>query len=427
MTPRRLALALAVALVLAAGCADGGAPEPVATAPAFPPAAEGGSAAAARERLCTRPAPLPPSNAPREGELLPYMRDVMATVERVRGHDFLEPVVPEAITRTDLDARIEDGFAAMYPEELYGRRGLAWQTIGAIPLGTDLRAAYHEFYNVAVIGYYDTLTGELVFLGSDDPMPEERVTLAHELVHALDDQWFDLSRIDRLLADCEEEAFQAALAVVEGSATYHMLRYAKEALTAAERSSLGGGGGPRPKVPDFLLSEMGWPYEAGYTWAAWAVANDQLDRSLRDLPTTTEQILHPERWNDLPTPLDVPDLGPALGPDWIDLDVQDAGESWLRSYLQRRIDFATVVGATIGWDGGLLRSWTDGTRVAVVLETAWDSRGDAEEFARAMGDFAGSVEARPIAILRVRDDPTRVRVLFASDAPTLELLRAAAG
>jgi hypothetical protein len=41
------------------------------------------------------------------------MRDVMAAVERVRGHEFLEPVAPEAITRSDLDARIEDGFGAM--------------------------------------------------------------------------------------------------------------------------------------------------------------------------------------------------------------------------------------------------------------------------------------------------------------------------
>jgi hypothetical protein len=424
MTFRRVALV--VALLVATGC-SGGAATPTSTASAFPSGPAEGSAAAVRERLCTRPEPLPPSSAPREGELLPYMREVMAEVERVRGHEFLEPVVPEAITRTDLDARIEDGFAAQYPQDLYERRGLVWQTIGAIPEGTDLRAAYHEFYNTAVIGFYDTLTGELVFLGTDDPMPEERVTLAHELVHALDDQWFDLSKIDRLLADCQEEAFQTALAVVEGSANYHMLRYAKVALTREERWSLGSSGAPRPRVPDFLMYEMAWPYDAGYTWADWAVDSDQLDRSLRDLPTTTEQILHPERWDDVPEPLDVPDLGPALGTGWSDLDVQDAGESWLRSLLQRRIDFPTVEGATTGWDGGLLRSWTDGDHVAVVLETAWDSPGDAEEFARVMADYAEIGQDRPIEVLRIADDPTRVRIQFASDAATLDLLRAAAG
>ena len=66
-----------------------------------------------------------------------------------------------------------------------------------------------------VVGYYDTLSKQLVFLGSSDPSPGERVTLAHELTHALEDQHFDLSRIDRMLAACDDEAFQAALAVVE--------------------------------------------------------------------------------------------------------------------------------------------------------------------------------------------------------------------
>jgi hypothetical protein len=291
-----------------------------------------------------------------------------------------------------------------------------------IPAGTDLRAAYHEFYDVAVIGFYDTITGELVFIGSDDPMPEERVTLAHELVHALDDQWFDLSKIDRLLAACEEEAFQAALAVVEGSATYHMVRYAEEALTRQERGTLGGGGAP-PSVPPFLLAEMGWPYDAGSTWAAWAVERGRLDGALRDLPTTTEQILHPERSDDAPTPLDIPDLGPALGAGWGDLDVQDAGESWIASMLGLRVEWPTAEGAADGWDGGLVRSWSDGDRIAVVLETAWDSPGDAAEFAEAMGRYG---EDAPVAVLRVATDPLRVRVLFASDGATLGVLRAAA-
>ena len=415
--------ALVLALCVATACSGARGPAPTATASAFPSASAGGSAAEARERLCTRPEPLPPSTEPREGEVLPYMRDVMAAVEDLRGHAFLEPVVPEAITRTDLDARIEDGFAAMYPQELYERRGLAWQTIGVIPRGVDLRAAYHEFYNVAVIGYYDTLTGELVFLGSDDPMPEERVTLAHELVHALDDQWFDLSTIDRLLADCEEEAFQAALAVVEGSATYHMIRYADTALTREERRTLGGGA-PPPSVPQFLLAEMGWPYDAGRTWATWAVDAGRLDAALRELPTTTEQILHPERADDAPTPLDVPDLAPALGAGWIDLDVQDAGESWIASMLGLRVEWPTAEGAAAGWDGGLLRSWTDGDHVAVVLETAWDTPEDAAEFAEAMGRYPVD---EAVTVVAVTGDPLRVRVLFASDAATLEALRTAAG
>lgn len=418
---KRVALVLVVAAVAAACSGDAGtepSPIPQPTYPNNAPVA--GSAAEARERLCTRPGALPASSQPAEGATPDNIRQVMSVIEDLRGLEFTEPVIPEPVTRTDLDARLEDGFDAMFPRELYSRRGLAWATVGAIPVGTDLYEAYHRFFNVAVIGFYDTLSGELVFLGTEDPMPEERVTLAHELVHALEDQVFDLSRIDALLADCQEEAFQAALAVVEGSATYHMVRYADTELTRQERSTLGGGA-PEPEVPPFLLYEMRWPYDAGYGWAKWAVDNRELDPSLREFPTTTEQILHPEREDGPPTPLDIPDLGPALGAGWSDLDVQDAGESWLASLIGLRLEWPTAEGAAGGWDGGLMRSWSDGERVAVVLETAWDSLGDAKEFTDAMERYG---EGEPIAVVRTTDD--RVRVLFASDEATLDLLRSAA-
>lgn len=417
MNIRSLALALTVA---ATACSGGGGQSREPIALPSPTASGTGSAAEARERLCTRPEPPPPSSAPIEGTTPDYVKDAMSVIEEVRGLTFTDPVVPEAVTRSDLDERLEEGFDAMFPEEFYARRSLAWQTMGAVPEGTDLRSAYHRFFNTAVIGFYDTLSGQLVFLGSDDPSPEERVTLAHELVHALEDQRFDLSRIDRLLADCQEEAFQAALAVIEGSAQYHMVAYANQALTSAERSSLGSGGAA-PQVPMFLRMEMSWPYSEGYEWARSAASKGELDAALRDLPTTTEQILHPERTDDLPTPLDVPDFGPSLGTDWTDLDVQDVGESWLWSLLARKVSMGSVDRATDGWDGGLARSWTDGEHVAVVMATAWDSPGDAKEFAAAMERYGSG---RPVVVLGPGIGST-VQVLFASDDATLQALRAA--
>ena len=116
-----------------------------------------------------------------------------------------------------------------------------------------------------------------------------------------------------------------------------------------------------------------------------AEARALVDRALITFPVSTEQILHPERWpHDTPQPVDVPDLGPALGAGWRDLDVMTVGEAWLRLMLELRLDAGEAEPAAAGWDGGLYRAWTDGSRTAVVLRTVWDTPEDAQQFADAM-------------------------------------------
>ena len=86
-----------------------------------------------------------------------------------------------------------------------------------------------------------------------------------------------------------------------------------------------------------------------------------MDEALTTFPVSTEQILHPERWpNDVPQPVDVPDLGPALGAGWRDLDVMTVGEAWLQLMLALRLDAGDAERAAAGWDGGIYRAWTDG-------------------------------------------------------------------
>src|SRR6266542_6121375 len=74
---------------------------------------------------------------------------------------------------------------------------------------------------------------------------------------------------------------------------------------------------------------------------------------------------------------DLPDLGPALGSDWKDLDVMDVGEEWLREALALGLDRGEAGTAADGWGGAQYRAWTDGSHVAVLLETGWDTPEDA--------------------------------------------------
>lgn len=161
------------------------------------------------------------------------------------------------------------------------------------------------------------------------------------------------------------------------------------------------------------------------TWLESRGGVEAIDAAFESPPVSTEQIMHPERYpNDLPVPVDVPDLGSELGRGWGDLDVQGVGESWLNLALGLRLDDAEADGAAAGWDGGIYRAWSLGDDVAVVLATAWDSEADAGEFAAAMTSWIEE-SGQPATVLPV--EGSTVRVLFGSDADTLSLLEAAAG
>lgn len=399
-----------------------------------PPAEDGpGSALAALDRLCTIPQPNldGPSGGTAEGPTPPAIAQVMDEVEQLRGFDFTEPVVAEPVTQQD----IADGYAAYldlaFPEDFYARRSLAWQTIGVIPEDSGIRDAMLEYGSTQVIGYYDTLTGELKFIGEEDPSPLDRITLAHELTHAIDDQRFGLERIDQLGADCRDEELEASIGLVEGNATFFMYRWAQSFLTTDEQVEVGVEAAaqqpPPSDIPPFIDATQLWPYTAGLQFIATLERRgglDAVDAAFEAPPVSTEQVIHPERYpNDVPMPVDVPDLASELGDGWEDLDVQGVGEMWLDQALRLRLDGTESDAAAAGWDGGIYRAWSHGDAVALVLATAWDTEADAAEFAEAMGSWIAA-SGQPATVLPA--EGTAVRVLFASDADTLATLEAAA-
>ena len=177
------------------------------------------------QALCVSPKPVSTSDGRRPAPTSPEIAEVERQVEAVRGLDYLEPVVAEPVTAERIADELTDAFDATYPKAFYDRRTVAWQTIGVIPTDVTIRDALLAFQTGQVVGFYNPVDGELVYLADDDDLDlTERYTLAHELTHAMDDQHFDLSRIDAITAACRDEAFQAALGTVEGSAQFFATR-----------------------------------------------------------------------------------------------------------------------------------------------------------------------------------------------------------
>jgi hypothetical protein len=369
-----------------------------------------------------------PSKVPAAG-IPTQIAELEQQVAAVRGLAWRNPVGVEPVTEAEMSRRVGENFDETYPTDLYARRSAAWRTIGVLPPDADLRSALRAYMTGQVVGYYDPATGELVYLGGGDDVlgVTERLVLAHELTHAIDDQHFDLSRIDDLVSACRDDAFAAALGAVEGSAQYFSTQVLFEfpQLDLGDIGDLAGALADALKsqaelasVPPFVQAIQQWPYTAGQTFMtslATTEGDAVVNEALRTLPRTTEEVLHPELYPESgPAKVDVPDLTPTLGPDWGDLDAMQVGEAWLNEMLALRLDSTTANDAAAGWNGGVYRAFSDGRDVVVAMDTAWDATSDAEVFAAALLEWGG----RDVV---VRQEASNVTAVFGSlDTRSLE-------
>ena len=308
------------------------------------------------------------------------------------------------------------------------REQRAWTTIGVLPARTNLRQAILDFGVSQIVGFYDIQTHHLVFQGGASPTPYARFVLAHELTHALQDQNFDLSRLDQLNAKCQDDKAEALLALAEGDAVETQFRWAREELSSEEIGQLQDEANdfppPPASTPPFIQQMFLFPYGNGQAFVEALLdrgGEQAVNDAFRNPPVSTEQILHPSKYpRDLPEAVEIPDLSARLGTGWTLLDQEDVGEGWLLMALELRLPNGDSQDAAAGWDGGLLRAWSKGPRSVVLMQTAWDTVRDAAEFAGAMRNWTQDQPAL------VEQSSMTVRVLFGSNRAALDSLRTAA-
>lgn len=251
--------------------------------------------------------------------------------------------------------------AQAYDEELYRALGLGGGLQKAL-------AARHS--DVAL---YDPVTRKAYAEARKD----ERDAILHQLVHALQDQHFDLRRVELLKG--RRDASLAASAAVEGHAT----------LVAGVLGSGHGGrtvlGHAAGKLDDFLELETSFASTTGLRFSAGLRnlgGNKAVFGSLRRFPETTEQIFHVDKFlareRALPIILPVSVGAQELVADdtFGELDVR----ALLAVFSVPRLDH---VGE--GWGGGRSAIYRDGEGGATVLVALdWDTPRDAAQWEEAV-------------------------------------------
>jgi hypothetical protein len=382
-----------LAVALAAGC-GGGPAEPPARVPAPPSAAPSAATAAAPD------APVAESDAD------DVVAQALAIVVEKRQLAALHPVKNRVIGREALAEQMKREVLTDLEPELV--RGITENlyAFGTVPADLDYEKTILKVLGSQLAGYYDP-RNKTMFLLDDLGSDGSASTLWHELVHALQDQHYDL-RPKLKWSPGRGDATSAIQSFAEGDAMHGMLdvMVAPQGHTALDLPAelMGKSMGvvealpELSSVPAILKRALVAPYADGMTFVTALRQKGgfaAVDAAWRDPPTTTEQILHPEKYEArepavVIAPLSPPDAGPKPA---VFRDV--LGEQGLRFLFEEWVPLVTAARSASGWGGDQLAVFAEGERRAVAVHLVFDDAVRATDALQAFarGALAGESDA----------------------------------
>ena len=300
-----------------------------------------------------------------------FVPDAKAFVEQHRNLAWQQPVTVVGLD----DAAFEAKFLDSEPVSPTGSEGddivvREFKALHIVPQTFDPKALTGTASASGVEGFYDFKTKELYVRGTK-PTPYTREVVVHELTHALQDQWYGLGKLFEK-NDIGGESVEAFLAVVEGDATRIERQYRDSLSPAEQQQAAAAAGGTLQQqqalssIPKAFLTLSSFPYGAGLQFDQAVMdtrGQSALDAAFRSPPTTTAEVLDPQRYiNDIQS-VDVPPPDPAGTP----FDVGSLGG------LGFTLVFGSLPGMTQSqavlaadaWEGDTYVAYTTGGRSCV--------------------------------------------------------------
>jgi hypothetical protein len=335
---------------------------------------------------------------PSAEELLDSADEILETVSRLRHLEVRRTVERGVKSRKEIEAFLIERIQKEYPLDEIKREERLLKKLGLIPPEMRLYEFMLELLTEQVAGYYDPYAEEF-FIADWIPLEIQKPVMAHELTHALQDQHFDLERfLDRV--EGNDDRMLAKNSLIEGDALLVMLDYALHplgrsaldlpdivAMNRAQLSFLDAQFRVFAGAPQYLRETLIFPYTYGARFLqsfvrrhSWEKVSDLYE----DLPTSSEQILHPEKYitdRDEPTEMDTKPLRSQLEDPWKLVTENVLGEFTLYLLLVETLGEEAAAGASEGWDGDAVALLVDEeSNECLLLTSIWDSESDAQEF-----------------------------------------------
>jgi len=319
----------------------------------------------------------------------------------IRGLEIKHDVPCFVRNREQIEAYLIETINEKIPEEKFALEEYVYKKIGLLPAEFDYRSGLIDLYMSQIGGYYDPERKHFVMAGWM-PRTMQSAIAVHELTHALQDQYFDLSAFMDIERYSSDEIF-ARSALVEGDATAVMMDYVRDLAgqpalaetTNVESLMLQNVVGASmmdgfSEVPESLQRMVLFPYISGLRFAHDLLRRggyEEINRAMEAPPRSTEEILHPEKFFQAE-----PDFIRFSDEEMlIDKTLKEAeivfddtlGEIMISALLGANIDDkAKAAQAAAGWGGDRLIVFAGeaGENRVLVWKLNWDTEEDSQEF-----------------------------------------------
>jgi hypothetical protein len=345
-----------------------------------------GAAVGARQK--SQPAAVNPKTA----AVREATAEVLRETSELRKLPMLRQVRSGAQTRAEIEQMLVRNLnESSTPEQMLASETVL-KKLGLVPADFQLRPFIIKLLAEQVAGYYDPKTQEF-YLADWIDLDGQKPVMAHELTHALQDQHFNLRRFE----DWPKHDSDAELAVhslVEGDASFLMTQYVMHnpARQIAFLKAMVAGGDASTeqieKAPRVMRETLLFPYFQGMTWVGQVYKRggwDAVSAAYKNLPKSTEQILHTEKYyaNDEPQKVVLKDISASLGRGWRMADNDVEGEWGFYLLLDEFLQSTDASKkAAEGWGGDRYALFVGPGKsdVVVAQKTVWDTKQDAREF-----------------------------------------------
>ena len=300
----------------------------------------------------------------------PRIAPIAREVEKLRHLRFLHPIPARFLSDKAFRKEVTSDDAPKgrdRAQQLAAEAEL--RALGLVPGSFDLHKTVDDVQGSDVLAFYDSDHKRIVVRGTHLDA-DHRVTLAHELTHGLQDQHYDLTKLQDATRD--SGADDALTALIEGDATrieddyYGTLSAADQRAVDAAEGAAPAAGAPsgEPPNPDAAATAAGESFVSAQIDAPYAVGPGMvyvilaarhragLAAAFHTPPNTQLQMLQPSLSATRVTPRRVTAPKLAAGAKRRSTGSSDIGAFDLYFMLASRLPAATAIQAADAWGNG---------------------------------------------------------------------------
>lgn len=330
---------------------------------------------------------------------------LISFVEQERGLRFTHPVPVEFLDDEDFEREVrgtDDTSTEEDKEELEDVAGRL-RALGLLQGKVDLGAAYDDLVGASVVGLYQPEEKRVLVRGTD-LTPYVRGTLAHELTHVLQDQHFDITKLQD---DAPGGDTTAVTALIEGDAVRVEEAYReqlsdsdKKAYDTEQNAGADEAQDRTSDLPDVLTDGLGFPYVFGPVLLDALLSeggNTAVDRAFRHPPTSEAQVLDPVSHPVTTDPVDVPEPVLPSGAERIG-DPGPFGQVFLLQVLGTRLSYDESSSAVAGWTGDSSIGYRLGGKVCNAADVRVATDADATRLVGAVRRWATALPGAQVTL-----------------------------